>query len=370
MTTSDAPTLADVVALLHGWFPPETAEDWDAVGLALGVPEQPVRKILFAVSNPDDPDYDPFAEVDKRVEAPKKTGDPQRERLLRALLVVATLGIAFAGFVVKEILEPPPLQVVEHDDGEELIVAPDGVATLEFRYSESNPPEGWDTRPLDLRGEYLAFYEDDCVKVEWLNYRDRAVFLVRGLETGLAQFELFFPISNTRRVFRVSVEGDRLHEQRHDASLDALEKRSAEELRALLAGKIAEGDRYLVAYGDTKEHYLWLALRAYEEAIVAGEALLATSAKAQLALSEADRKHLTEANSKAGETLGRYERARDLLHMRYAQTFAQQKPREQKLKALRSLMRGIGDEGDVQFLRLKHLLEDGERGYGERWSGF
>lgn len=49
MTTADAPTLADVVALLHGWFPPETAEDWDAVGLVLGVPEQPVRRILFAV---------------------------------------------------------------------------------------------------------------------------------------------------------------------------------------------------------------------------------------------------------------------------------------------------------------------------------
>ena len=50
MTTgAPAPTLADVVALLHGWFPPETAEEWDAVGLVLGAPEQPVRRILFAV---------------------------------------------------------------------------------------------------------------------------------------------------------------------------------------------------------------------------------------------------------------------------------------------------------------------------------
>jgi dinuclear metal center YbgI/SA1388 family protein len=50
MTTGGPdPTLADVVALLHGWFPPETAEEWDAVGLVLGVPEQPVRRILFAV---------------------------------------------------------------------------------------------------------------------------------------------------------------------------------------------------------------------------------------------------------------------------------------------------------------------------------
>jgi dinuclear metal center YbgI/SA1388 family protein len=51
MTTADAsaPTLAEVVELLHGWFPPETAEEWDAVGLVLGVPEAPVRRILFAV---------------------------------------------------------------------------------------------------------------------------------------------------------------------------------------------------------------------------------------------------------------------------------------------------------------------------------
>ena len=45
----DAPSLSDVVDLLHGWFPPDTADEWDAVGLVLGVPDQPVRRILFAV---------------------------------------------------------------------------------------------------------------------------------------------------------------------------------------------------------------------------------------------------------------------------------------------------------------------------------
>src|SRR3954452_4714928 len=43
------PRLADVVALLHGWYPPETAEAWDAVGLAAGDPEAEVRRILLAV---------------------------------------------------------------------------------------------------------------------------------------------------------------------------------------------------------------------------------------------------------------------------------------------------------------------------------
>ncbi len=40
---------SDVVALLHEWFPPHTAESWDAVGLVAGDPDQQVRKVMFAV---------------------------------------------------------------------------------------------------------------------------------------------------------------------------------------------------------------------------------------------------------------------------------------------------------------------------------
>jgi dinuclear metal center YbgI/SA1388 family protein len=43
------PTLGDVVDLVHDWYPPETAEDWDAVGLAAGDPAADVRRILLAV---------------------------------------------------------------------------------------------------------------------------------------------------------------------------------------------------------------------------------------------------------------------------------------------------------------------------------
>ena len=41
--------LADVVELLHGWYPPETADEWDAVGLAAGDPDADVRRVLLAV---------------------------------------------------------------------------------------------------------------------------------------------------------------------------------------------------------------------------------------------------------------------------------------------------------------------------------
>jgi dinuclear metal center YbgI/SA1388 family protein len=42
-------TLAEVVDLVHGWYPPACADDWDAVGLAAGDPEADVRRILLAV---------------------------------------------------------------------------------------------------------------------------------------------------------------------------------------------------------------------------------------------------------------------------------------------------------------------------------
>lgn len=43
------PALMDVVDLLHGWYPPATADSWDAVGLVHGDPDAPVRKVMFAV---------------------------------------------------------------------------------------------------------------------------------------------------------------------------------------------------------------------------------------------------------------------------------------------------------------------------------
>ncbi len=42
-------TLRELVDLLHGWYPPATADAWDAVGLVAGAPEQEVTKVLFAV---------------------------------------------------------------------------------------------------------------------------------------------------------------------------------------------------------------------------------------------------------------------------------------------------------------------------------
>jgi dinuclear metal center YbgI/SA1388 family protein len=43
------PRLQEVLDLVHGWYPPDTAEDWDAVGLVHGDPDAPVTRVLLAV---------------------------------------------------------------------------------------------------------------------------------------------------------------------------------------------------------------------------------------------------------------------------------------------------------------------------------
>ncbi len=42
-------SLSDAVDLLHSWYPPGTAESWDAVGLVWGDPSAAVRRVMFAV---------------------------------------------------------------------------------------------------------------------------------------------------------------------------------------------------------------------------------------------------------------------------------------------------------------------------------
>jgi dinuclear metal center YbgI/SA1388 family protein len=47
--TTTEPTVADVVATLDARYPPSWAESWDRVGLVLGEPEAPVRRVLCVV---------------------------------------------------------------------------------------------------------------------------------------------------------------------------------------------------------------------------------------------------------------------------------------------------------------------------------
>lgn len=43
------PSLSETVDLLHSWYPPATADSWDAVGLVAGHPDDSVAKVMLAV---------------------------------------------------------------------------------------------------------------------------------------------------------------------------------------------------------------------------------------------------------------------------------------------------------------------------------
>jgi dinuclear metal center YbgI/SA1388 family protein len=43
------PTLREITDRVHGWYPPGSAEAWDAVGLVAGDPDRSVAKVMFAV---------------------------------------------------------------------------------------------------------------------------------------------------------------------------------------------------------------------------------------------------------------------------------------------------------------------------------
>ncbi|HEY2832670.1 MAG TPA: Nif3-like dinuclear metal center hexameric protein [Sporichthyaceae bacterium] len=49
MSDAEPPRLRDVLAVLDQLYDPRTAASWDAVGLVCGDPDQPVRRVLFAV---------------------------------------------------------------------------------------------------------------------------------------------------------------------------------------------------------------------------------------------------------------------------------------------------------------------------------
>ena len=49
MSATAPPSLGSLADLVHGWYPPSTADSWDRVGLVHGDLDQPVRRILLAV---------------------------------------------------------------------------------------------------------------------------------------------------------------------------------------------------------------------------------------------------------------------------------------------------------------------------------
>lgn len=83
MTPAPTITVADAVAALEAAYPPALAHDWDAVGLSVGDPAAPVRRVLIAV--------DPLpAVIDEAVDHQVDLLVTHHPLLLRGVHAVAT----------------------------------------------------------------------------------------------------------------------------------------------------------------------------------------------------------------------------------------------------------------------------------------
>ncbi|MGQ1796979.1 Nif3-like dinuclear metal center hexameric protein [Kocuria oceani] len=111
-----APTLSEVLEVVEALWPLHLQEPWDASGLVTGRPEQPVRRILFAV--------DPVADVvDEAVSTGTDLLLTHHPLLLRGVTSVAADG--FKGAAVHELIEHRCALLACHTNADS---APDGVS--------------------------------------------------------------------------------------------------------------------------------------------------------------------------------------------------------------------------------------------------
>jgi dinuclear metal center YbgI/SA1388 family protein len=105
----DPVTVADVVGSLHTWYPPETAEAWDRVGLVVGDPAAPVTRILLAV--------DCVAEtVDEAIEFGAEMMIVHHPLLLKGVHSVATT--SYKGALIHRLIRAGVALLVAHTNAD------------------------------------------------------------------------------------------------------------------------------------------------------------------------------------------------------------------------------------------------------------
>jgi dinuclear metal center YbgI/SA1388 family protein len=102
-------TVADVVQTVHTWYPAETAEPWDRVGLVVGEPQAPVSRILLAVDCV-------AATVDEAVESGAEMLITHHPLLLRGVHSVATT--SYKGALVHRLIRAGVALLVAHTNAD------------------------------------------------------------------------------------------------------------------------------------------------------------------------------------------------------------------------------------------------------------
>lgn len=312
--------------------------------------------------DPDDPDYDPFAQIDS--EGPKaREVDPNREKLLRILALVGLVGVFAAYMVYAEITKvPPPVESVHTPPAQTYV---GGSTLIEVTWQAADRPikpgnidwENISGEPDDER--LLAF--DGVAKVEWVLPRlERSLFLIQGVGEGTTSFKIFYPTSNRLVTYNIEVTGEDPHAQARDKrQAEFRNNKSPRELALKMKESYRAGEVF--TKGRTlpqKEGYYRKAYLAFGEALDAAEALAAAEGR------RGGRTQATldwVAKCKEAEVRAQEEweerLTRELARYRNLVADGSTVPSDRR-EQLRSALRLIGHTCDVRFRRLETFLRE------------
>jgi hypothetical protein len=316
---------------------------------------------LGKVKDPNDPDYDPFAEVDN-AKKKKETKDPGRDKALKLLMVVGALGIVLAGGILMKLSEEKPYEYV--DATNPVRVALNQTVRFEEPWSKVDPPNGRTATRRD--GEPYIFHRDNVVEVEWAvpHMQTKCVFLIRGVELGETQFELVYPESRKVKRFTIVVEGDNPHEVAQEQRKVEMRKWSPRELRKT-AEDLGSGDTYTKEREvPSREGNFRLAYVEYSRAADAALILRDLLAKEGTVPSD-----VTELVRRAEEAKSKAETDwEDFINKALAvyRSNLQRESRTECVEQLQRVLRVINHDCDTRFQRLRLILE--ESWVGE-WNG-
>lgn len=318
---------------------------------------------LGKVQDPNDPDYDPFAEVDNRKKVAKK-GDAGRDKALRGLMVVGFLGIVLAAGIVYHITKPKPWTVVVHEP--ELRLAKGQVLRFEEPWSMIDPPDG--RRQTMRDGEPYVYHQDGVAEVEWAvpHTKTKCVFLIRGLEQGSSQFQLTFS-TESRRVkrFNIVVDGDDPHEVARERRRAELGQKSPRELQQLARSRLEIGEtlykeREVVGKEGNLRQALVELRQASDAAVTLHKLLSAQGTIPPDVMELVDRCDDAEDKAEA-----EYEEFVNREFARYRAALSRSAQME-CIDQLRRTLRAINHDCDPRFQRLKLILEES---FQVAWAG-
>lgn len=311
---------------------------------------------LGKVQDPNDPDYDPFAAVEAKKKK-EKQGDPAREKLLRALMIVGSLGIVLAVGIVMKVNKKPEVTTVRVANP--ITLALNQALRVDEPFSSSDRPIG--PTKTQLNGDPFLIFKDNVCDIEWAvpHVKTKATLIVRAKELGETEFVLEYPETARRKIFRVIVEGDDPWDAARDKRRTELKNKSLAELRKLAdahkeSGAKFEKEKEVVR----KESYFRLALREYVKAVDAATVLRNNLATSGSTVPPADSKRVQECEQAEAQARADYEEFVNRVLAQYRGDLQRGASKVELVAQLKRVLRAICNAGDARFIRLRLVLEE------------